>query len=1109
MRPTRILAAIVALLAAPVAAQPADHDLMVVFDASNSMWGQIEGRPKIDIAREALSDVLAGVDPGTRLGLMVYGAERRGDCGDIALRVPVAPAADAAAQIADVAAGVTPRGKTPLTDAVRQAAEALRYTENRATVVLITDGVESCEADPCALGRALAADGIDFTAHVVGFGLTDSEGQEVACLAEATGGLYLPAADAGALTDALGRTLAPIPASDADFTTPAPPAGQSVDLILRDAAGSTVLNARSFDEVTLTGPEGEVVPVDLSWEREISGTATLTPGLWLLDAQRRDDDGTATGYAVAGLPVEIAPDTASVELILQARLTVETQLWPGEVLAPGTEVPSSSGDGRANYALHLMVDGRMAEDPVATGTMGFDAAVAPGDYVLRGTLGRLIARDLPVTVRPGVAERVVFDFAVAPVQVFALTPDGQRVTRAGGRPQTTYPEPDTTGDAMRKAGAPEDAKGNPRPLYLPVGAWVIDVGAEGGGDARSKVLVEVTAPGVPVVREVPAGTRLTAEEIARADTPGTGDCAAKLPPHGACLIASDPGGPAKPSRPRDAAATGDATKGAGVEPPATDARAPADPVAPPAGTVPVTLSRDGLTVDLPWGDAAFADRAMRIDAGDRPVADANLSPDNLLGPPEARGGAFTALGCHGDVVAWFDDVQAIDGQGVDLVVMEGGGRETMELAAITADGGEVGLGLWPGGAMAIDLAQAGIAGPVSGLRMVDMGDDCGNRTPGGDIWAVAVVNGVPAAGVPAMPDGAPAADPAAPPATGTTLGFTFDGLMAATPEIPPGLYGFEGDVALCAGRSVRIGEGTLDIGYADGTEASFACTADPEGQLCTSTAFRRDGQVIAGPEATLGLAPLFEMIELCQMKDCADGRCEVDTCMALVSCDAAPGDPVTPPAAGSPLAGLAGVWSEGDCDLMSTELSPEGRLRMLSLGAAGWIESIAADCVPDTAGVTCDTPDGRITMAPGTGPDAALICADGDCLTLARCPGPAPRDAVPPVPTAVPSRALPQVMRGPFSIDGCAAQAVVILPDGQGAMRMRSGGADDWTTRTRLTCRAEGTQALCDTRPPDGGAASGQLVFDLADPAHPEMCDDDGCIRLSVCTPDPIRDRLR
>lgn len=179
---------------------------IIVLDASGSMWGQIDGRPKVDIARETLRTVLQSVPSDMELGLMAYGHREKGACEDIELIVP--PEAGTATAITQAADAMRFLGKTPLTAAVRQAAEALRYSEEKSTVILITDGVETCEADPCALGKELEAAGVDFTAHVVGFGLTAEEGREVACLAENTGGRYLQASDAAQLKDALAATVA-------------------------------------------------------------------------------------------------------------------------------------------------------------------------------------------------------------------------------------------------------------------------------------------------------------------------------------------------------------------------------------------------------------------------------------------------------------------------------------------------------------------------------------------------------------------------------------------------------------------------------------------------------------------------------------------------------------------------------------------------------------------------------------------------------------------------------------------------------------------------------------------------------------------------------------
>ena len=106
---------------------------------------------------------------------MAYGHREKGSCEDIELVVP--PARASAGAITAAADGLKFLGKTPLSAAVRQAAESLKYTEDKATVILITDGVETCNADPCAVGTELEQAGIDFTAHVVGFGLTAEAGQ--------------------------------------------------------------------------------------------------------------------------------------------------------------------------------------------------------------------------------------------------------------------------------------------------------------------------------------------------------------------------------------------------------------------------------------------------------------------------------------------------------------------------------------------------------------------------------------------------------------------------------------------------------------------------------------------------------------------------------------------------------------------------------------------------------------------------------------------------------------------------------------------------------------------------------------------------------------------
>lgn len=200
----------------------AANKVIIILDASGSMWAQIDGKPKLEIARESLRTVLQSVPADDEIGFMVYGHRQKGSCEDIELIVP--PQSGSASAISAAADSMKFLGKTPLTAAVKQAAEALKYTEDKATVVLITDGLETCGGDPCALGKELKETGVDFTADVVGFGLTADEGKQIACLAENTGGKYIQASDEKALQQALVETVAaPAPAPEpAPAPAPAP-----------------------------------------------------------------------------------------------------------------------------------------------------------------------------------------------------------------------------------------------------------------------------------------------------------------------------------------------------------------------------------------------------------------------------------------------------------------------------------------------------------------------------------------------------------------------------------------------------------------------------------------------------------------------------------------------------------------------------------------------------------------------------------------------------------------------------------------------------------------------------------------------------------------------
>ena len=214
---------IAAVLLSSAAHASCTDDAMIVFDGSGSMaeigFNQID-EPRIFEARKALRTAMPQVEPFRRIGLIVYGpggAGSVGECSGIELRF--GPRADAAAAVIASVDALQPEGRTALTDAVALAAQTLGAPDNPGTVVLVTDGKETCGGQPCALAASLSGTGV--TVHVIGFkvrgehfgwqsqGDTDyNNSVSVAkCLAEQTGGEYVSAETVDELVAAMKRTL--------------------------------------------------------------------------------------------------------------------------------------------------------------------------------------------------------------------------------------------------------------------------------------------------------------------------------------------------------------------------------------------------------------------------------------------------------------------------------------------------------------------------------------------------------------------------------------------------------------------------------------------------------------------------------------------------------------------------------------------------------------------------------------------------------------------------------------------------------------------------------------------------------------------------------------
>ena len=180
--------------------------ILILLDGSGSMLDEWKGTTKWSVAKNLVSQTIDSIqknDPQVEIGLRVFGHQSpraMKDCEDSKLEVPIGK--NTAKTIQTKLTQIVPKGNTPIAYSLFLAAGDFPDREGVNSIILITDGIENCEGDPCASSDALRNKRISLRPFIIGVGLNENEKTKFDCV-----GSYYDASDAVTFKNAMNIVI--------------------------------------------------------------------------------------------------------------------------------------------------------------------------------------------------------------------------------------------------------------------------------------------------------------------------------------------------------------------------------------------------------------------------------------------------------------------------------------------------------------------------------------------------------------------------------------------------------------------------------------------------------------------------------------------------------------------------------------------------------------------------------------------------------------------------------------------------------------------------------------------------------------------------------------
>lgn len=167
--------------------EPRRNRILFILDCSQSMSGYMGNDRKIDLARRFLTKAVDSISTlkNVEVALRVFGHQSvvpPQDCSDTRLEVPFSKTA--VEDIKRKLRYLEPKGTTPIANSLAQAANDFPPTspDVRNIIILVTDGIEACDGDPCEVSRELLKKGIILKPFIIGIGLDPGFAKTFDCM---------------------------------------------------------------------------------------------------------------------------------------------------------------------------------------------------------------------------------------------------------------------------------------------------------------------------------------------------------------------------------------------------------------------------------------------------------------------------------------------------------------------------------------------------------------------------------------------------------------------------------------------------------------------------------------------------------------------------------------------------------------------------------------------------------------------------------------------------------------------------------------------------------------------------------------------------------------